>query len=88
MPLIKLDAKRLALSIRINQRDGHQIPLPIDGLVITKRQRPIVRLVGDGSPQIDYLESGARGENVVRFFGGEVTGDTISGGLGGLVDMN
>jgi hypothetical protein len=75
----------LSLHIRINQCNRHCILVWIHTTIITKRQRPIIRSVIDGPPEINDLI--AVFEQFRDVFGREMAVDPSKGGFGSLVDM-
>ena len=47
----------LAFAVRIDARDGEHVILGVETPKIAERERPIQCRMGNGSPQVDYLET-------------------------------
>ena len=83
---VMLDGKRLALTVREDERDGEEIILGVDAPKITERERPLYRRNGYRSPQIDYLETAL--QERWRFVGRKVAMDPGDGCRSGLVNVS
>jgi hypothetical protein len=83
---VVLHAQRLSIAVRIDKRRGDKVLLCINASVVTKCERPVPRLMVDGPPEIDDLETVLQELRCIA--GGQMKVNASDGRVSRLVNMD